>query len=93
SQAGVVTVQAILELYDGTTRKYFHNPAKVSGTNMWQSGIGFAYDVLSGDNTNQWHTIEMDSSLYPIPYDGLLYCYLRVADLSGAIRETYYNDI
>jgi hypothetical protein len=93
SQSGVVTVQALLALTDGIKTVYFHNPAKTNGNNMWQSGIGFAYDILSGDNTNQWHTIEMDSSAHPFPFDGLVYCYLRIADLRNPIHETFYKDI
>lgn len=87
SQPGVVTLQMIVQLYDGVTTNYFHE----DGT--WQTGVGWAYVILSGDNTNQWHSVNIDSTNFPIPYSGLMYCYLRVADLSGPINETYYKDI
>jgi hypothetical protein len=93
SQAGSINLVAIVELNDGITRKFFHNPALTSGSTMWQNGVGFVYQIPSSDNSNQWHSIEIDSHYFPFPYDGLLYCYLRVADLSGTKRETYYSDI
>ena len=93
SQPGSINIVSIVELNDGVTQKFFHNPALTSGSNMWQSGVGFTYQIPSGENSNQWHTVEIDSSYYPFPYDGLLYVYLRVEDLSGTKNETYYKDI
>lgn len=93
SQPGTVGIVAIVELNDGITRKFFHNPASTNGNNMWQDGVGFVYQILSGDNSNTWHEVEIDSHYFPFPYDGLLYCYLRVEDLKGTKNETYYSDI
>lgn len=91
SQAGPVTVQAFVEITDGITTNYYHNPA--SATTGWQVGTGFAYTIFTGDNTNEWHTVEINSTQFPVPFDGILTFYLRVADLSGTINETYYRDI
>lgn len=91
SQPGNINLVMYVELYDGTTTNYFHE----DGT--WQTGVGFTYNIPSGDNSNQWHSVTIDSSLFPgiseIPFDGLLYCYLRIMDLSGTVHETYYKDI
>jgi hypothetical protein len=92
SQPGSLSIVCIVELTDGITKRYFHNPDLTSGT-MWQSGLGFTYQILSSDNSNQWHNVEIDCARFPIPYDGLLFCYLRVADLSGTIHETLVKDI
>ena len=93
SQAGPVGLIVIVELNDGITRKFFHNPALTNGNTMWQDGVGFLYQIPSSDNSSAWHTVEIDSHYFPFPFDGLLYCYVRVADLSVPYRETYYNDI
>lgn len=91
SQPGPITLQIYIELTDGTTTNYYHN----DGT--WSTGVGWGYDIPTGDNSNQWHSVTIDNSILPgtseIPFDGLLYCYLRVADLSGTVHGTYYKDI
>lgn len=87
SQPGNINLVMIVELWDGTTRNFFHE----DGT--WTTGVGWVYNIPSGDNSNIWHSVTIDCTNFPIPYDGLLYCYLRVADLSAPIHETYYKDI
>ncbi|HZW66940.1 MAG TPA: hypothetical protein VFF23_14700 [Hanamia sp.] len=93
SQSGSINLVAVVELNDGVTRKFFHNPALTNGGNMWQDGVGFVYQIPASDNSNQWHEVEIDSHYFPFPYDGLLYCYLRVYDFSNPKNETYYSDI
>lgn len=92
SQPGTVSIVFFAEINDGVNKKRFMNPSLTSGV-MWQTNGGFVYQIQSGDNSNSWHTVEIDSSHFPIPFDGLLYFYLVVGDLKSPIHETYYKDI
>lgn len=87
NQPGNINLVMIVELTDGTTTKYLHEDTG------WESGIGYVYNIPSGENSNEWHNVQIDSTQFPVPFDGYLYFYLRIADLSGTINETYYRDI
>jgi hypothetical protein len=82
-----ITNVFIVELNDGTNRRFFKNTG-------WAIGTGFTFQVGPNDNTNNWHTVNIDCTLYPIPFDGLLYVYLSgTADLTGTQNFTYTKDI
>lgn len=85
--------QFYVSLYDGNSTKYFHNPEYTTGNNLWQSGPAFLFKVESVGNSNEWHTVSIDCSRYPIPADGLLNVYLTGADRYTPINETQYKDI
>lgn len=94
SQPGAVTNVFIVHLTDGTRNRYVREPNRVSTDYIeqgWGGGPGWRYNILSGDNSNVWHSVEIESQ--QIPFDGLLYFYLLKADNSGADAGTFYKDI
>jgi hypothetical protein len=56
---------------------------------VWESTIGYTYSILSGDNTDQWHTVTIESA--PIPYDAILNVYLSEATASSD-DETHFKE-
>lgn len=76
-----------VKLTDGTTTKYLREPT--NATPGWQNGVGWVEAIATGDNTNVWHTLEMDSHFAPIPFDGLITVYLR----TFTTAETQYRDL
>lgn len=87
SGSSFITNTFIVELNDGVNRRFF----KKTG---WATASGFSFQVGPDDNTNQWHTVEIDTTLFPLPFDGLLYMYLSgTADLLGTQNFTYTKDI
>jgi hypothetical protein len=87
SGSSFITNVFIIELNDGVTRKFFKNTG-------WDVGIGFTFQVGPSDNTDTWHTVTIDTTHFPIPFDGLLYMYLSgTADLTGIQNFTYSKDI
>lgn len=84
SQPGNVNITFAVRLFNGTLNRYVQNDGS------WLSTIGFSYNVPSGDNTNQWHNVEIPS--LPAPFPGLLYCYLAEATANPA-NETWYKDL
>jgi hypothetical protein len=55
----------------------------------WKSTVGFNFDILVGDNFNEWHTVTIKSA--PLPHDGLIYCFISGFHSSG--NETRYRDL
>ena len=91
SQPGAIIIVFAVMLTDGTSIKYVDEvPA---GNGNWINTVGFSYTVTSGDNTNSWHSVEIESS--QAPFSGLLYCYLPIATDSpyNSTRQTFYKDI
>ena len=92
SQPGSVTIIFAVKLTDGTLNYYIDElPA---GNGSWIGGLGFNYTVSGGDDTNQWHSVDIESSQAPI--SGLLTCYLAYACLTppfDASAQTFYKDI
>lgn len=84
SQPGNVVNVFAVSVFDGTTTQYVHN----NGT--WQPPIGFSFNVLAGDNTNQWHDVEISSD--NIPADGYLYVFLAITTASSS-DLTYYKNL
>lgn len=91
SQGGSINIVFAVALTDGTTIKYIDELPVDNGA--WINTIGFTYNIPSGDNSDQWHSIEIQSSA--IPYSGLIYCYLAeaTANPQSAVKETWYKDI
>lgn len=91
SQPGLVVTVFTVQLFDGTLYRYVDELPADNGD--WLSTLGFSYSVSSGDNTNQWHNVEIQSS--QIPFSGLVTCYLSIATAapSSSTRETHYKDI
>lgn len=82
-----ITIQFIIELDDGLQKKYLQ-------VNGWQTGSGYAYTIGPGDNTYNWHDVNIDTTSYPIPFDGLLYFYISgTADLLGTMDFTHTKDL
>ncbi|CAB5218516.1 hypothetical protein UFOVP217_29 [uncultured Caudovirales phage] len=84
SQPGNVTVYYVIRLKDGTNPlRYLHDDG------LFYTTTGYYYNVPSGDNTNEWHTVNMQSK--SLPYDAIVNVYLlQVAFSSG---ETHYKNI
>lgn len=55
----------------------------------WKATRNFTFNVGSGDNTNEWHNVEVTSDR--IPFDGLLY--IKLAQASFSSQETHYRDL
>lgn len=51
---------------------------------------GFYFNVLPGDNVNDWHTVTIKSD--GVPYDGILRLFLTSASSNNAINETHYRN-
>lgn len=83
SQPGNVINVFVVKITDGTNTNYVHEDK------TWQNTIGFSYNVLSGDNTNQWHNVQIESN--SIPFDCILTVYLTVCTFSSG--ETHYKDL
>jgi hypothetical protein len=85
-------------LTDGTTVNEFYtqNGDSPPGWYPIDNTRSWLYEIPDGDNSNVWHTVTIDTTLYPIPFDGLLVLDLPDQDLGGAFdikQETYYKDI
>ena len=91
SVSGPVSLSLIARLYDGSTTRYLnHIPTPSNG--QWGTGSGFIYQIPTGDNTNQWHSVEMGSQ--QAPFDGFLYLYLLNESFSSnPVNETHITDI
>lgn len=91
SQAGVVGYSVIVKLDDGVNTRFAREPGAPVTEPGWAMGPGWTSDILSGDNSNVWHSVDIQTE--PIPFDGLIYVYLPVGDLAGGDNGTYYKDI
>jgi len=79
-------------LNDGITQKYLVNG--LGWTNL--QNLYAIPSLLPIENTNEWHSYTVDSSIYPIPNDGLIYFVLHpIQDSSGQTLsgETQIKDI
>lgn len=85
SQPGVVTSLFAVRIRDNSTDRYLNN----NGT--WNNvPYTFSYQVLAGDDTNQWHTVEIKSN--PIPFNSLANVFLGI-ETATATDETHYRNI
>lgn len=84
SQAGVVTNIFQVTLTDGSTILYLNNNGE------WTNSRGFTFNVLSGDNTNQWHTVSVKSN--QIPFNGIITVHLATIT-QVATNESHYKDL
>lgn len=84
SQPGNVTNVFVVRIKDGTTTKYLKNDGS------WSTVYGFTFNVPSGDNTNQWHTVTIKSQ--KIPFDCILNVFLSVTT-QNTYDETYYRNL
>lgn len=91
SYGGPSSVVFAVRLTDGTLNRYVSDEPENNGE--WTSSVGFVYQILGGDNFNQLHTVEIQSSR--APFSGLVYCYLPDLDPNPGTtsRETYIRDI
>lgn len=87
SGGSYITNVFVVELNDGTTRQFLGNKG-------WKNAPGWTYDIPPDDNTNNYHTVTIDNSLYPIPFNGFLYFYLSgIADVVGTQNYTFTKEI
>lgn len=85
SQPGTVTSLFAVRIRDNSTDRYLNN----NGT--WNNvPYTFSYQVLAGDDTNQWHTVEIKSN--PIPFNSLANVFLGI-ETATATDETHYRNI
>src|ERR1035437_518143 len=85
SHAGPSNMVFYVQLTDGITTKYIKGSSDVA-INTWESTVGYVYKIPTGDNANTWHTVTIVSA--PIPFDGLVYCYLNVV-----VNDTQFKDM
>jgi len=83
SQPGNVNNVFSLRLKDGTTTNYVQDDLS------WGRPNGYTYNVHSGDNTNNWHSVQIDAA--PAPFSGILNVYLAECTASSA-DETWYKN-
>lgn len=104
ARSGPLNIFFAVRLYDGVNERYVGNQADfdyVGGGTPWvpvfvDSGPlphGFFYQIVAGDTTGEWHTVEIESA--QAPFDGLLTCFLGQSDGTGGpfSGETQYRDI
>lgn len=84
SQPGVVNSVFALRIRDNSTTLYL----KDNGT--FAAPMGYTYSVLAGDDTNQWHTVEIES--VPVPFDCMVSVFLGV-ETATATDETHYRNL
>lgn len=84
SQPGNVNNIFSIRLKDGTSTNYVQNDLS------WDTPNGFTYNVPSGDNTNNWHSVEIIAK--PAPFSGILNLYLAEVT-SSAADETWYKNL
>lgn len=90
SQAGNINYTFIVQLTNGVLIRYVDELPVGNGD--WKPTFGFTYNIPSGDNSDQWHTVEIESS--QVPFDGLLYVFLPQATFSpNSVKETWIRDI
>lgn len=84
SQPGVVGNVFIVWLKNGSTNLYLNNNGE------WTNIRGFYFNVLSGDNTNQWHTVSIKSN--QVPFNGVITVHLGTV-VSNLIFESQFKDL
>ncbi|HRI24348.1 MAG TPA: hypothetical protein PLZ45_06705, partial [Ferruginibacter sp.] len=91
SVPGFVSLVFVLELFDGTISRYVNELPTDNGD--WLSTFGFTYNIPSGDNTSNWHTVDIQSS--QTPFSGVIIPYLAIVtpNPANSTRETHYRDI
>ena len=85
SQAGPINNVFLISVNDGTDIYYLQN----NGTYSTLGG-GFTYSIPSGDNSNTWHSVDIE--IPQVPVDGVLQVYLTV-ETSTVTDETWYKDL
>jgi hypothetical protein len=87
SGSSFITNTFIVELNDGTNRRFLQKTG-------WSVAPGYVFQVGPNDNTNQWHSVSIDATLFPLPFNGLLFVYLSgIADIRDTQNFTYTKDI
>lgn len=91
SLPGPAFIVFTLELWDGTLYRYVNELPVDNGE--WLPTLGFTYTIPSGDNANQWHNVEIQSS--QTPFAGMCTPYLAIVtpNPANSSRETHYKDI
>ncbi len=91
SVPGAAFIVFTLELWDGTLYRYVNELPVDNGE--WLPTLGFTYTIPSGDNANQWHSVEIQSS--QAPFTGMCTPYLAIVtpNPANSSRETHYKDI
>lgn len=91
SSPGVVGYTILVKLIDGVETRFVREPGGGPFIEPgWAGGPGWSSPILAGDNTNIWHTINIECQ--PIPFNGLLYVFLPTIS-PGFSDETWYRDI
>lgn len=91
SEPGPVTNVFEIDIRDGiNSTKYITTDGKWVET---FSGIpyGIVYNILSGDNANEWHSVTITSDL--LPYDTFVHPFLTAASSNNALYETHYKNL
>jgi len=92
SQPGSVTTVFAVRLTNGVVAQDRYVDELPLNNGNWKLGIGYNYLIPSGDNSNQWHSVEIQSG--QTPFAGLVYVYLPYANEDyGTAHETQIKGI
>ena len=84
SQPGAVNNVFEIGIYNGISNYYINQDG------YWVlSGYGFTYSVRSGDNTNEWHDVVIESKY--VPFDCIMNILLTQASFTSG-QETHYKN-
>lgn len=84
SQPGSVNNVFIVRITDGTTILYLQDDGS------WDTPAGFTYNVPSGQNTNEWHTVTKKSQ--KIPFDCRFNVFMSICTLNP-LDQTYFRNL
>lgn len=84
SQPGSINTSFAIRITDGTTTQYL----QTDGT--WAASPNYQYNTPSGQNTNEWQTVNIEN--ITVPFAGILNIYLAEATASSS-DETRYKDL
>lgn len=88
SQPGPILTQFAISITDGTITYYVQN------NGSWTTTLGFRHEVQRGDDTIEWHSVNIISN--PAPINGIVNVYLAEATPNGATPspdETLFKDL
>lgn len=90
--AGLATLTFQARLWNGTINNWVNNVFGAEDDYFWGTTTGLTYTIQSGDDTSDWHTVEINAPA--APFDGLLYLYLdEILPTSPGPGETIFKDI
>lgn len=85
SEPGPINLVFQIFINDGINPTY-----KINTDGSWATSGGFSYSIASGDNLNEWHSVNIQS--LAIPFNCIVTLYLGYYSSSGG-NETHFKDL